>query len=51
MAGARLDIRKDMVERFRDLRKFGDSFKLNSPMPPEIISIIAKDPTKQKVNQ
>lgn len=31
-----------------DLKKFADSFKLNTPVPSDLVSIIAKDPAKQK---
>lgn len=31
-----------------ELKKFADSFKLSTPVPSDLISIIAKDPAKQK---
>lgn len=31
-----------------DLKKFADSFKLHTPVPSDLVSIIAKDPAKQK---
>lgn len=31
-----------------DLKRFADSFKLNTPVPSDLVSIIAKDPAKQK---
>lgn len=32
----------------KDLREFADTFKLHTPIPPDMLSIIAKDPVKQK---
>lgn len=31
-----------------DLKKFADSFKLSTPVPQDLVPIIAKDPAKQK---
>lgn len=38
----------DKKVKFNDLKKFADSFKLHTPIPSDLVSIIAKDPTKQK---
>jgi hypothetical protein len=34
--------------KLNDLKKFADSFKLHTPVPSDLVSIIAKDPAKQK---
>ena len=44
---ARTDTKKDMEIKLNDLEKSADSFELNSPVPSDIILIIAKDPAKQ----
>lgn len=40
--------RNDKEIKLNDLKKFADSFKLNTPVPSDLVSIIAKDPAKQK---
>lgn len=41
-------IRNDKEIKLNDLKKFADSFKLTTPVPSDLVSIIAKDPAKQK---
>lgn len=38
----------DKEVRLTELRKFANSFKLSTPVPSDLVSIIAKDPAKQK---
>ncbi|KAL1856470.1 hypothetical protein VTK73DRAFT_8276 [Phialemonium thermophilum] len=38
----------DKEVKLIELKKFADSFKLATPVPSDLISIIAKDPAKQK---
>ncbi|EOO01885.1 hypothetical protein UCRPA7_2609 [Phaeoacremonium minimum UCRPA7] len=38
----------DKEVKLIELKKFADSFKLSTPVPSDLISIIAKDPAKQK---
>jgi hypothetical protein len=38
----------DKEGKLSELRKFGESFKLATPVPNDLIGIIAKDPEKQK---
>ncbi|WYZ37570.1 hypothetical protein EsH8_II_001076 [Colletotrichum jinshuiense] len=38
----------DKEVKLTELKKFADSFKLSTPVPTDLISIIAKDPDKQK---
>ncbi|RFU31867.1 hypothetical protein B7463_g4456, partial [Scytalidium lignicola] len=40
--------RNDKEIKLNDLKKFANSFKLNTPVPTDLVSIIAKDPVKQK---
>lgn len=40
--------RNDKEIKLNDLKKFADSFKLHTPVPTDLVSIIAKDPAKQK---
>ncbi|TVY19510.1 Uncharacterized protein LARI1_G002154 [Lachnellula arida] len=40
--------RNDKEVKLNDLKKFADSFKLNTPVPKDLVSIIAKDPAKQQ---
>jgi hypothetical protein len=40
--------RNDKEIKLNDLKKFADSFKLLTPVPSDLVSIIAKDPAKQK---
>jgi len=40
--------RNDKEIKLNDLKKFADSFKLTTPVPSDLVSIIAKDPAKQK---
>lgn len=40
--------RNEKEVKLNDLKKFADSFKLNTPVPSDLVSIIAKDPAKQK---
>lgn len=41
----------DAHVKLQELRKFANSFKLSTPVPSDLISIIAKDPAKQKAIQ
>lgn len=41
-------IKQDTQIKLQELKKFADSFKLSTPVPNDLISIIAKDPAKQK---
>jgi hypothetical protein len=41
-------LRNDKEIKLNDLKKFADSFKLTTPVPSDLVSIIAKDPAKQK---
>ena len=34
--------------KLNDLKKFADSFKLHTPIPSDLVQIIAKDPAKLK---
>lgn len=38
----------DKEVKLTELKKFANSFKLSTPVPGDLVSIIAKDPTKQK---
>jgi hypothetical protein len=38
----------DKEVKLIELKKFADTFKLSTPVPSDLISIIAKDPAKQK---
>ncbi|KAF6839266.1 LsmAD domain-containing protein [Colletotrichum plurivorum] len=38
----------DKEVKLTELKKFADTFKLSTPVPTDLISIIAKDPSKQK---
>lgn len=40
--------KQDKEVKLIELKKFADSFKLSTPVPKDLISIIAKDPAKQK---
>ncbi|KAH8897776.1 hypothetical protein GQ53DRAFT_450566 [Thozetella sp. PMI_491] len=40
--------KQDKEIKLIELKKFADSFKLSTPVPKDLISIIAKDPAKQK---
>lgn len=40
--------RQDAQLKLQELKKFGANFKLSTPVPNDLISIIAKDPEKQK---
>lgn len=40
--------RNDKEVKLNDLKKFANSFKLHTPVPSDLVSIIAKDPAKQK---
>ncbi|KAF4633390.1 hypothetical protein G7Y89_g4731 [Cudoniella acicularis] len=40
--------RNDKEIKLNDLKKFAASFELNIPVPTDLVSIIAKDPVKQK---
>jgi hypothetical protein len=40
--------RNDKEIKLNDLKKFADNFKLHTPVPSDLVSIIAKDPAKQK---
>ncbi|KJR83946.1 pab1-binding protein [Sporothrix schenckii 1099-18] len=41
-------IKADAQVKLQELRRFADSFKLSTPVPNDLISIIAKDPEKQR---
>lgn len=41
-------MKADAQVKLQELRKFATSFKLSTPVPSDLISIIAKDPAKQK---
>ncbi|KAG9241938.1 hypothetical protein BJ878DRAFT_202030 [Calycina marina] len=41
-------LRNDREVKLNELKKFADSFKLDTPVPSDLVSIIAKDPAKQK---
>lgn len=40
--------RADKEIKLTELKKFANSFKLSTPVPTDLVSIIAKDPLKQK---
>lgn len=40
--------RADKASKLSDLKKFSETFKLNSPVPTDLVPIIAKDPAKQR---
>ncbi|TWU74903.1 hypothetical protein ED733_004028 [Metarhizium rileyi] len=40
--------RADKEVKLTELKKFANSFKLSTPVPTDLVSIIAKDPVKQK---
>lgn len=40
--------RQDKETKLADLKKFASFFKLTTPVPNDLVSIIAKDPAKQK---
>ena len=40
--------KNDKEIKLNDLKKFADNFKLNTPVPSDLVGIIAKDPVKQK---
>ncbi|EQL00502.1 PAB1 binding protein (Pbp1) [Ophiocordyceps sinensis CO18] len=40
--------RADKEVKLTELKKFATSFKLSTPVPSDLVSIIAKDPVKQK---
>ncbi len=40
--------RNDKEVKLNDLKKFADTFKLSTPVPQDLVPIIAKDPAKQK---
>ncbi|KAI9739398.1 MAG: hypothetical protein M1818_005086 [Claussenomyces sp. TS43310] len=40
--------RADKESKLSDLKKFSETFKLNSPVPEDLVAIIAKDPAKQR---
>ncbi|KAH8842081.1 hypothetical protein MCOR07_007026 [Pyricularia oryzae] len=44
-------VKADQRDKLQDLKKFGESFKLSTPVPSDLIPIIAKDPAKQKAIQ
>ncbi|CAK7236003.1 poly(A)-binding protein binding protein [Sporothrix eucalyptigena] len=41
-------IKADAQVKLQELKRFADSFKLSTPVPNDLISIIAKDPEKQR---
>lgn len=41
-------LKADKEVKLNDLKKFASSFKLNTPVPVDLVSIIAKDPAKQR---
>ena len=44
-------LKADTQVKLQELKKFADNFKLTTPVPSDLISIIAKDPVKQKAIQ
>ncbi len=40
--------KQDKEIKLHELKKFAANFKLNSPVPSDLVSIIAKDPVKQR---
>jgi hypothetical protein len=44
----RMRLKVDKESKLNELRNFSQSFKLDTPVPPDIVTIIAKDPLKQK---
>ncbi|THV07420.1 hypothetical protein K435DRAFT_772738 [Dendrothele bispora CBS 962.96] len=42
-------VKSDMDKRMAELVKFSQSFKLNKPIPDDLVSILAKDEEKQKL--
>ncbi|KAI1068321.1 hypothetical protein LB507_004614 [Fusarium sp. FIESC RH6] len=40
--------KQDKEVKLTELKKFADSFKLSTPVPTDLVSIIAKDPAKQQ---
>ncbi|KAK3490483.1 uncharacterized protein B0T23DRAFT_162917 [Neurospora hispaniola] len=48
LSAQRAKNKADKEVRLNDLRKFYHEFKLSTPVPSDLISIIAKDPAKQK---
>jgi hypothetical protein len=36
------------VTGMEDLKRFGESFKLNTPIPKDVLGLLSKDPAKQK---
>lgn len=44
----RMRLKVDKESKLNELRNFSASFKLDTPVPDDIITIIAKDPQKQK---
>lgn len=43
--------RADKDLKLKELKSFAASFKLNSPLPTDLVAIIAKDPAKQRAIQ
>ncbi|KAK2590803.1 poly(A)-binding protein binding protein [Conoideocrella luteorostrata] len=41
-------VRADKVDKLNDLKQFASNFKLSTPVPNDLVSIIAKDPAKQR---
>ncbi|OAF59473.1 hypothetical protein VC83_03758 [Pseudogymnoascus destructans] len=41
----------DKEEKLQELKAFASSFKLHSPLPNDLVAIIAKDPAKQRAIQ
>jgi hypothetical protein len=41
-------LKQDTAIKLQELKKFGATFKLATPVPKDLIGIIAKDPSKQK---
>ncbi|KEY66991.1 hypothetical protein S7711_05111 [Stachybotrys chartarum IBT 7711] len=44
----RSKLKADKEVKLTELKKFASSFKLSTPVPNDLVSIIAKDPAKQK---
>lgn len=44
-------IKQDSAVKIMELKKFAESFKLSTPVPKDLVPIIAKDPVKQKAIQ
>ncbi|KAF2816156.1 uncharacterized protein BDZ99DRAFT_542394 [Mytilinidion resinicola] len=41
-------VRESKAVKFNNLKRFSENFKLNTPVPTDLIPILAKDEAKQK---